>query len=99
MGEDALLPPDAQQLAYDEVGDRQRAQPSAGGDVDAQRGRDLAQVNGVAAQRVRAARDQPPGLGEDRKRTPQVGEAPDRKGKPGGGEQVAEKDQTGTAEG
>src|SRR5205809_4003889 len=94
LREDALLPTDAQQLADHEVSDRHRTQPAAGGDVDAEGRGYLAEIDGMPAQAVRAAGDQAAGLGDDRERAPQVGQAPDRVGEAGGGEQVAEEDQS-----
>src|SRR6266851_1402329 len=41
----ALLPADAQELARDEIADRQRSRPARGGEVDPDRGHDLAEIH------------------------------------------------------
>src|SRR5437764_11437698 len=91
--EHAFLPADAQQLARDEVGDRQGAQPASGSDVDADRGCDLAEVDGVPAEAVGPTGHEVSGLGDDRERTAEVSQAPDRTRQAGGGQNVPDQDQ------
>ncbi len=78
-----------QQLGADEVDERQRARPAGGRQVDADRGRDLPEVDGVAAQPVGAAGHQPARLGGDRERPAQEGQPPDGVDEADRGEDVA----------
>src|SRR5260370_7817556 len=57
--EHSLLPADAKELACDDTGDGQRAQPAGGGKVDADDGHDLAQANRMTPQRVPPPHDTP----------------------------------------
>ncbi len=89
----ALLPPDAQELADDEVADGEGAQPAGRGEIDPDRRDHLAEVHGVAAQRVGSAGHQAARLGDDRERAPQVGEAPHRVGQADRGDDVRRQDE------
>src|SRR6266851_1914926 len=91
--EHSLLPADAKELACDDTGDGQRARPAGGGKVDADDGHDLAQVNRMTAQRVRAAHDEAASFGHYRERSPQVGQRPHRVGQPGRCHDVGKQDE------
>src|SRR5258706_7891203 len=76
--QDALLPAHAEHLTNHEIQDGKRARPARRRQIDPDGGDDLAQVDGVPAERIRPSGHQPPRLRHDRERTAKVRQPPNR---------------------